>query len=91
LNTEEEKMADIDELKRRLVKASRVLENEGLVDHFGHASVRIPGKDAFLIKAGWISNATLREEDILVIDFSGRKLEGEKERKTPPVRRSCMA
>ena len=39
-------------LKKRLVKASRVLENEGLVDHFGHVSVRIPGKDAFLIKAG---------------------------------------
>lgn len=71
-------MANIDELKTRLVKASRILENEGLVDHFGHASVRIPGKDAFLIKAGWISNATLKEEDILVVDFSGKKIEGEK-------------
>ncbi|MBI3058557.1 MAG: class II aldolase/adducin family protein [Deltaproteobacteria bacterium] len=71
-------MDDIAELKRRLVKASRVLENEGLVDHFGHASVRIPGKDAFLIKAGWISNATLKEEDILVVDFTGKKLEGQK-------------
>src|SRR4030095_1858260 len=71
-------MADTAALKRRLVKASRVLENEGLVDHFGHASVRIPGKDAFLIKAGWISNATLKEEDILVVDFSGKKLEGQK-------------
>ena len=71
-------MDDIEVLKKRLVKASRVLENEGLVDHFGHASVRIPGKDAFLIKAGWISNATLKEEDILVVDFTGKKLEGEK-------------
>jgi L-ribulose-5-phosphate 4-epimerase len=71
-------MDDIAELKRRLVKASRVLENEGLVDHFGHASVRIPGKDAFLIKAGWISNATLKEEDVLVVDFTGKKLEGKK-------------
>lgn len=71
-------MDDITELKRRLVKASRVLENEGLVDHFGHASVRIPAKDAFLIKAGWISNATLKEEDILVVDFTGKKLDGQK-------------
>ncbi len=71
-------MDEIEALKKRLVRASRVLENEGLVDHFGHASVRVPGKDAFLIKAGWISNATLKEEDILLIDFSGKKLEGEK-------------
>lgn len=71
-------MDEIAVLKKRLVKASRVLENEGLIDHFGHASLRVPGKDAFLIKPGWISNATLKEEEILLIDFSGKQLEGEK-------------
>ncbi|MFQ5851242.1 MAG: class II aldolase/adducin family protein [Candidatus Binatia bacterium] len=79
-------MGDIWVLKKRLVKASRVLENEGLIDHFGHASVRVPGKDAFLIKPGFVSNATLKEEEILLIDFTARKLEGEKK----PPREAIM-
>ena len=74
-------MDEIAPLQKRLVKASQVLENEGLIDHLGHASIRLPGRDAFLIKAGFISNATLKEEDLLVVDFSGKVLEGVK---TPP-------
>ena len=42
-------MADIEAMKNELATASRILYREGLVEGFGHISVRIQGTDTFLI------------------------------------------
>ena len=39
-------------MKATLVRAIRMLERAGIVDFNGHASARLPGRDAFLINSG---------------------------------------
>lgn len=70
-------MADLDTLKSELAAASRILYREGLVDAFGHISVRVPGTDTYLIPPR-MSPALVRPEDIVTIDLEGRKVAGEK-------------
>ena len=70
-------MADIEAMKKELATASRILYREGLVEGFGHISVRIQGTDTFLIPPR-MSPALVRPEDILTIDLEGRKVAGEK-------------
>lgn len=42
-------MSDIRELKEKIAKGCRFLYMDGLMDHSGHISVRIPGTDRVLI------------------------------------------
>jgi L-ribulose-5-phosphate 4-epimerase len=57
--------------------ATRLLVREGILDYSGHVSTRIPGRDAFAIQVGSDSRAELVPERILVVDYSGKVLEGE--------------
>jgi L-fuculose-phosphate aldolase len=68
-------VGQIDDLKRVLVTACRVLANQGLTDAFGHISVRIPGTDKFFIPA-FTSLALVRESDLLTLDLEGKVIEG---------------
>ncbi len=63
-----------------VIAACRILEGKGLVEAYGHVSVRISGRDLALITPrGAIGQIEAR--DLLVVDFSGRVVSG---RGTPP-------
>jgi L-ribulose-5-phosphate 4-epimerase len=55
---------------------TRLLEAEGILDYSGHVSIRIPGRDAFMIQIGVTSRQELTPADILVCDFDCKVIEG---------------
>jgi len=67
----------MDELKRKVALACRVLENEGVADHQGHASARVPGTDNIVIKPIRLPMRLSRGEDMVTIDLDGNKVDGE--------------
>ena len=67
--------SSLDTLKHQLVTACQILAHEGLIDAFGHISVRIPETDHFLAPP-FISAALVRESDILTLDLEGKVIEG---------------
>ena len=61
---------------------TRLLESKGILDYSGHVSARIQGRDdAFLIQIGSTSRAEVAPENILVVGYDGKVLEGDG---TPP-------
>lgn len=68
-------MSSLDNLKRDLVTACRILANEHVSDAFGHISVRIPETDRFLIPP-FVSAALVTESDLLTLDLGGKLVEG---------------
>src|SRR4029450_4760196 len=65
----------IQDLKRRLLDAIRVLSAEGVLDGSGHLSARIPGTETFLINpryAGVLADPT----DLCTVDFSAKRVAG---------------
>jgi ribulose-5-phosphate 4-epimerase/fuculose-1-phosphate aldolase len=71
---------DLKELKQKLVDGCHILDHEGITDGFGHVSVRVPGSEAFLTIAG-VSPGCATLERLVMLDFDGRYLGGEK---SPP-------
>ena len=69
-------MSEIDDLKKKVAMACRMLFVAELVDYSGHISARIPGMDRFLINPHPISRAEVRPEDVLTFDLHGKLLEG---------------
>ena len=69
-------MSEINDLKKKLAMACRMLCFRELVDYSGHISVRIPGTDRFLVNPHPISRAEVKTEDILTFDLDGNRLEG---------------
>ncbi|MFQ5545974.1 MAG: class II aldolase/adducin family protein, partial [Acidiferrobacterales bacterium] len=65
----------MDNLKSLLVTACRILANEGLIDAYGHISVRIPRTNTFLIPP-FMSAALVQESDLLTVDLDGKVVEG---------------
>jgi ribulose-5-phosphate 4-epimerase/fuculose-1-phosphate aldolase len=63
------------ELTTDLLTACRILDHEGIMDELGHFSARIPGEDRVLIN-GKISPGQAVEEDIILLDLDGNKLDG---------------
>lgn len=63
------------ELIEKLVMANRILDKTGLTVPFGHVSVRVPGTDRLLISRA-IAPGLVNEEDLLLVDFEGKVLEG---------------
>jgi L-ribulose-5-phosphate 4-epimerase len=57
--------------------ATRLLEEEGILDYSGHVSTRIPGRDAFVIQIGSTSRAEVAPPSMLVVDYDGKVLEGD--------------
>jgi ribulose-5-phosphate 4-epimerase/fuculose-1-phosphate aldolase len=71
-------MEDMQQLRRDVAQANRILERMGLSNAFGHASARIAGTDTFLLPTRR-SPGLARAENLLVIDTEGRLLEGDGE------------
>jgi ribulose-5-phosphate 4-epimerase/fuculose-1-phosphate aldolase len=72
-------MADaMNELRRDVATANRIIERFGLSHAFGHASARIPGTNTFLLPT--CRSPGLADADtLLVIDTEGRIVSGEGE------------
>lgn len=72
-------MSDFQELKQTCYEANRQLPALGLVLFtFGNASVVDRERQVFAIKPSGVPYATLRPEDIVVVDFDNQVVEGSK-------------
>ncbi len=81
-------MAEIDDVKREVVLANRMLFEMGLADgstvERGHASMRLPGQpDRFVIKGLGPALSLLEEDDLVICDLDGFKTDGPKELNLP--------
>ena len=63
-------------LRTEVAAATLLLNMEGILGYSGHVSVRLPGRDAFLIQPVDQSRAELEPDHLLVVDFEGGTLSG---------------
>ena len=63
------------ELRENLILANKILDKTGLTVPFGHVSVRVPGSDRLLISRA-IAPGLVKDEDLLLVDFDGKVLDG---------------
>lgn len=73
-------------LRTQVAAATLLLNMEGILGYSGHVSVRLPGRDAFLIQPVDQSRAELTPEHLLVVDFDGDTVSGP-EGVSPPSER----
>lgn len=71
---------ELDAMKETLVTACHILDREGITDGYGHVSVRVPGREAFLTLAN-VSPGCATVERLVMLDLEGRHLGGAD---TPP-------
>jgi len=70
-------MDEFIEQKQKLVDAILMLERAGVIDFNGHFSWRVPGRDHLLINSGKSVRSALSTDDIVMIDFDGKLIEGD--------------
>lgn len=68
--------ASITGLKVQLAALTRLLHKEGILTYSGHASVRVPGRDAFMIQSINDSRAGLTPEGLVICDLDCKVIEG---------------
>ena len=68
-------MDTIEQIRKDIVSACRVLTDKKLVEGFGHVSARIPGTDRFLLTPR-IGLALVRESELLTMNLDGEVVEG---------------
>jgi L-fuculose-phosphate aldolase len=68
-------MTFVNELKRTLVTACRILDDQGIMDELGHFSARVPDENLVLMN-GKISPGQASEEDMVLLELNGNKREG---------------
>ena len=68
-------MVSLDQLKRDVVDACRILSHEKLVEGFGHVSARIPDSSQFLITPR-ISLAMVQANRLLTMNLEGDVVDG---------------
>lgn len=61
----------LEELKSQLVLANRILTNEGVLDGFGHVSVRHPDHDDRMLVSSYQSSILVEPEDIITMTLDG--------------------
>jgi ribulose-5-phosphate 4-epimerase/fuculose-1-phosphate aldolase len=66
---------DLEQLRKDVVSAAKILSHEKLVQGFGHLSARLPNRDLFLLTPR-ISLALVTEQDLLIVDSRGQVLDG---------------
>lgn len=64
------------QLRHEVALATRLLNAEGILDYSGHISARVPGRDALYIQPGIEPRSSITPAKLLLVDFSGRVLEG---------------
>lgn len=84
-------MADLDQVKYDVAIANRILHHTGLATgvtaSLGHASLRVPGEDLFIVKGrGYKMDllSHMRPEDMVVCDLDGNFVDG------PPGSTQCF-
>lgn len=68
-------MDPIEQLRKDIISAARILSQQKLVEGFGHVSARIPGTDHFIITPR-ISLALVQEDELLTMNLNGEVVEG---------------
>ena len=63
------------EQKQQIVRCIRMLEHAGIMDFNGHASIRLPD-NRMLINIGNCQRSRLTVDDICLIDFDGKLIQG---------------
>jgi L-ribulose-5-phosphate 4-epimerase len=71
----------LDELRRDVALANRIVHAAGLVSAFGHVSARVPGTDTFLFPTR-ASPALAEADRLLLLDLDGNRLQGDGEPNT---------
>src|SRR5919107_5202870 len=67
---------DLEQLKKDVVSAARILSQRNLVEGFGHVSARIGDSDQFIITPR-ISLALVREAELLTMNVDGEVVDGD--------------
>jgi L-ribulose-5-phosphate 4-epimerase len=70
-------------LKVQLAALTRMLHKEGILTYSGHASARVPGRDAFIIQSINDSRAGLTPDGLLMCDFDCKVIEGPEGHRPP--------
>jgi ribulose-5-phosphate 4-epimerase/fuculose-1-phosphate aldolase len=68
---------DLRSLREELLDAALIIDNQELVQGYGHVSARIPGRDAMLMTPRRGPGLLEDPDEMLVLDFTGRILEGD--------------
>jgi ribulose-5-phosphate 4-epimerase/fuculose-1-phosphate aldolase len=80
---------DIDDLRRRIAEACRVLGHlEITASTYGHASARLPGTNRIFIRARGPAESGVRyttPEDVIEVDLDGRRIGGSADGYSAPV------
>ena len=63
----------IQDLKRRLLEAIRILSAEGVLDGSGHLSAKIPGTETFIINPRY-AGVLADPADLCIVDFSAKRV-----------------
>ena len=63
-------------LVEKLVVANRILAQHGIVDGFGHVSVRAPQAGSFLLSRS-LAPGTVPAADVMRVGFDGNALDGD--------------
>ena len=71
-------MDTIDQLKKNIISACRVLSYQKLVEGFGHVSARIPDSEFFILTPR-IGLALIKETDLLPMNLRGEVVEGNRQ------------
>lgn len=68
-------MRDVEEIKRDIVIACRILEAKGLVEAYGHISARLPGSEEIIITPRK-ALATIRVSELITLNLEGKITRG---------------
>ena len=70
---------NIDELRKEVAEVGRKMLRSGLVHGTaGNVSARVPGEEKVVISPSLVPYGSIKVEDVLVLDFEGNILEGER-------------
>ncbi len=71
---------DVPTLRADLATANHILYDQGVVDGYGHVSVRHPTNPEHFLISRWLAPDMVTENDILEVDFDCKPVSGEKAR-----------
>jgi L-ribulose-5-phosphate 4-epimerase len=69
-------MDTVDQLKKDVISACRILSQQKLVEGFGHVSARLPGTDLFVMTPR-ISLALVKEHELLTMNLNNEVVAGD--------------
>ena len=71
------------QLRMKVAACTLILVRENIMGSSGHVSIRLPGREAFLIQPIDVPRSGLRPGDLLVCDYDGKVLEGPEGQRPP--------